>query len=92
MLLWVKLIEVILQVRPKALARVLFHPDPRLRHGMRWYTRIGRRIWPYEILRWLREPLVKDGPSVAAFWGAAQDGEEEAMTPRAESRQRREAA
>lgn len=81
-LLWVKLTEVVLQARPKALARVLFHPDRRLRHAMAWYTRIGRRVWPYEILRWLREPLVKDGPSLAAFWGAAQDGEEEAMQAR----------
>ena len=77
-LLWVKLTEMALQCRPKALYRVLFHPDRGLRHAMRWYTRIGRRVWFHEIWRFLRDGRVKDGPSVAAFWGtdleAARDG------------------
>jgi anaerobic magnesium-protoporphyrin IX monomethyl ester cyclase len=93
-LLWFKLIEVILQARPKALARIYLNRDPRLRHAMRWYTRMGRRVWPHEILAWLRDPLTRTGPTVAAFWGRGQE-REEAMAVRAAVRSRpagREAA
>jgi anaerobic magnesium-protoporphyrin IX monomethyl ester cyclase len=85
-LLWFKFIEMVVQSRPRALYRVLFHPDRGLRHAMRWYTRMGRRVWPYEIWNFLRDPLRKDGPTVAQFWGAAQDAEEEAMTIRLDRR------
>ncbi|MCJ2079694.1 magnesium-protoporphyrin IX monomethyl ester anaerobic oxidative cyclase [Methylobacterium sp. J-090] len=78
-LLWFKFIELAVQGRPRALARVLFHPDRGLRHAMRWYTRMGRRVWPHEIAGFLRDPLVRDGPSVAAFWGEPQEAEEESM-------------
>jgi anaerobic magnesium-protoporphyrin IX monomethyl ester cyclase len=78
-LLWFKLIELCVQGRPKALARVLFHPDRGLRHAMRWYTRMGRRVWPHEIRGFLRDSRVRDGPSVAAFWGQPQEAEEESM-------------
>jgi anaerobic magnesium-protoporphyrin IX monomethyl ester cyclase len=38
---------------------------------------MGRRVWFHEIRRFLvGERRVTDGPSVAAFWGAPQDGEE----------------
>jgi anaerobic magnesium-protoporphyrin IX monomethyl ester cyclase len=47
---------------------------------MRWYTRMGRRVWPYEIRNFLRDRRLKSGPTVAQFWGAAQDGEEESMS------------
>jgi anaerobic magnesium-protoporphyrin IX monomethyl ester cyclase len=81
-LVWVKLAEVVLQARPRALARTLFHPDPGLRHAMRWYARMGRRVWFHEIRSFLfRDRRVAAGPSVAAFWGAPQDAEEEAMRP-----------
>ncbi len=53
---------------------------PGLRHAMAWYTQMGRRVWPYEIIRFFIERRVKDGPTVAAFWGAPQDAEEESMT------------
>jgi anaerobic magnesium-protoporphyrin IX monomethyl ester cyclase len=78
-LLWFKFIEVVMQTRPRALYRVLLHPDRGLRQAMRWYTQMGRRVWPYEIRNFLRDPLRGQGPTVAAFWGAAQDGEEESM-------------
>jgi anaerobic magnesium-protoporphyrin IX monomethyl ester cyclase len=78
-LLWFKFIEMAVQTRPRALYRVFLHPDRGLRHAMRWYTQMGRRVWPYEIWNFLRDPLQKDGPTVAAFWGAAQDVEEESM-------------
>jgi anaerobic magnesium-protoporphyrin IX monomethyl ester cyclase len=49
---------------------------------MRWYTQMGRRVWPYEILNFLRDRLIRNGPTVAAFWGAPQDAEEESMAAR----------
>lgn len=72
-LFWMKLTEMVLQCRPNALYRVLFHPDPGLRYAMRWYTGIGRRVWFHEIWRFLRDGRVTDGPSVAAFWGRPGD-------------------
>ena len=70
----------VLQCRPRAIWRTYFQRDARLRHAMRWYTQMGRRVWPHEILGFLRHRLVKDGPTVTAFWGAPQDGEEESMS------------
>ncbi|MEM9795204.1 MAG: hypothetical protein AAF919_01875 [Pseudomonadota bacterium] len=56
--LWVKLIEIVLQLRPKALYRCCFQPDPRLNHAMRWYTRMGRRVALSELadLLWCAGP------------------------------------
>jgi len=79
-LVWFKFTEMVLQCRPKALWRVYVQRDKRLRHAMRWYTQMGRRVWPYEILNFLRDRLLKAGPTVAEFWGALQDGEEESMS------------
>lgn len=79
-LLWVKLIEVLVQMRPKALWRVLCHPDRKLRHAMRWYTRMGRRVWFHELWHWLlRDRRISDGPSLKEFWGSPQAAEEESM-------------
>ena len=78
-LIWFKLTEVVLQARPKALYRTYLQRDPGLRHAMRWYSQMGRRVWPYEIINFLLDPLTKSGPSVAKFWGAPQDAEEESM-------------
>jgi anaerobic magnesium-protoporphyrin IX monomethyl ester cyclase len=79
-LLWFKFTEMVVQCRPKALWRVLMHPDRGLRHAMRWYTQMGRRVWPYEILNFLFDRRLKDGPTVAEFWGEPQAHEEESMT------------
>lgn len=78
-LLWFKFTEMVLQCRPKAIWRVLFQRDAGLRHAMRWYTKMGRRVWPHEILGFLRDRLLRDGPTVGEFWGAPQDGDEESM-------------
>lgn len=76
----VKLIEVAIQARPKALMRGLFHRDRQQRHSMRWYTQMGRRVWVHEIFEFLfRRRHLKAGPSLEAFWGAPQDAEEESM-------------
>jgi anaerobic magnesium-protoporphyrin IX monomethyl ester cyclase len=79
-LLWFKFTEMVLQGRPKALLRVLFHPDRGLRQAMRWYTKMGRRVWPHEIRGFLRDRRLSDGPTVAQFWGASQETEEESMS------------
>jgi anaerobic magnesium-protoporphyrin IX monomethyl ester cyclase len=72
-LLWVKFMEAAMQLRPRALRRVLAHPDPEFRHAMRWYTRIGRSVWPYEIWNFfLRDHHEKQGPTLEEFWGKAQ--------------------
>ncbi|KQV10373.1 magnesium-protoporphyrin IX monomethyl ester cyclase [Rhizobium sp. Root1203] len=76
----VKLIEVAIQARPKALIRILFHRDPVQRHSMRWYTQMGRRVWFHELSEFaFRRRMVKNGPTLEAFWGAPQDAEEESM-------------
>ena len=69
--LWVKLIEAVVHLRPKALWRAYLQPDPVLRHAQRWYSRMGRRVW----LREIRDALLhraRPGPTVAEFWGPEQ--------------------
>lgn len=76
----IKALEVLVQARPKALMRTYLHPDPVARAGMRWYARIGRRVWLHEIhcFFW-RDSHIRRGPTLAQFWGAPQDREEEAL-------------
>lgn len=77
MVLWVKAIEVLVQARPKALLRTFFHRDRAARHGMRWYTRMGRRVWFHEWRHWLfKDRREKDGPTVGEYWGAPQEENE----------------
>lgn len=69
--LWVKLIEAVLQLRPKALWRAYCQPDPVLRHAQRWYTRMGRRVWLREFAdEWKFRS--RPGLTVAELWGAEQ--------------------
>lgn len=51
LVLCVKLIEFIMQIRPAALKRLFFHRDERLRDAMRWYTSIGRKVWFHELFQ-----------------------------------------
>ena len=67
--LWVKLIEMCLQLRPRALWRNYLHPDPDMRHAMRWYTRMGRRVVLRETWHWLRRRR-RPVATVAEFLGA----------------------
>jgi anaerobic magnesium-protoporphyrin IX monomethyl ester cyclase len=81
-LLWVKLTEAILQGRPKAFYRTFLQRDRGLRHAMQWYSRMGKRVWPYEIKNFLfRDRRTESGPTVQEYWGAPQDAEEEALRP-----------
>jgi len=73
-LLWVKFIEAVMQLRPRALMRVFAHRDPAFRDAMRWYYRIGRKVWPYEIWNFLfRDQQQKNGPTVAGYWGNSSE-------------------
>jgi len=45
----------------------------------------------HDLFKFFREPSVKNGPSVAEFWGAPQDSEEQAMADRAKMQGVREA-
>ncbi len=70
-LLWVKCMEAIMQLRPQAIWRVVAHPDKALRAAMRWYYQIGRKVWPYELWHFLfTDRRRKDGPILAHFWNA----------------------
>lgn len=76
-MLWVKLIEVLVQARPKALWRYLFNRDRAARHGMRWYARMGRRVWFHEWRNFFfRDRRTTEGPTLRAFWGEPQDHQE----------------
>jgi anaerobic magnesium-protoporphyrin IX monomethyl ester cyclase len=43
-LLWVKGIEIAMQLRPRSLWRLAAHPDRPIRDCIRWYYRVGRRF------------------------------------------------
>lgn len=80
--LWVKLLEVAVQARPKALWRTYLQADERARAGMRWYSRIGRRVWLHEIGCFLlRDRRTTAGRTLEAFWALPADPREEAMAP-----------
>jgi anaerobic magnesium-protoporphyrin IX monomethyl ester cyclase len=72
-LLWMKLIEAVSQLRPKSLRRLLRHPDPGFRAAMRWYYAIGRKVWPYELWHWLfKDNRTARGPKLAEFFRIRQ--------------------
>jgi len=80
-ILWVKTMEVIMQARPKAIWRILSGRDPAFAHAMRWYTRMGRRVWFHEIAEYLfKTRQIRNGPTLAKFWGASLHENEEALT------------
>ncbi|AHE56503.1 magnesium-protoporphyrin IX monomethyl ester anaerobic oxidative cyclase [Sphingomonas sanxanigenens] len=75
----VKLIEAAAQLRPRALRRWLWNPEKRIRHAIRWYYRMGRRVWLHEILQFLfHDRAGEDGRTLADLLGDTQDHEEEA--------------
>jgi anaerobic magnesium-protoporphyrin IX monomethyl ester cyclase len=75
--LWVKLIEILLQTRPKALWRSFFQPDSASRHGMYWFTRMGRRVLVHELINFFfGDRRVKNGPTLQEFWGMPQEHQE----------------
>jgi anaerobic magnesium-protoporphyrin IX monomethyl ester cyclase len=72
-LLWVKFVEAVMQLRPRSLARLFGSRDRLLRSSMEWYYRIGRQVWPYEIWQFVfRDRRTSMGPSLAAFQNPGQ--------------------
>jgi len=81
-MVWMKLIEAAVQLRPKSLWRVMAHPDHALRAAMRWYYRIGRQVWPYEWWHFLfRDRRTRNGPSLVEFLGHPQSEAEDFYPP-----------
>ncbi len=81
--LWVKVIEFIVQARPKALWRLWTLRDPKLRHAQRWYYKMGRRVWFHELFEFIfRDNRRLKGPRAEEYWGASTAHEEEALAPR----------
>ena len=75
--LWVKFIELVLQARPKAIWRSYFQSDRGARHGMNWFTRMGRRVLLHEWWHFcFRDRRVANGPTLEQFWGAPQEDRE----------------
>ncbi len=68
---WVKLIELVLQGRPKAVWRTFFHPDPDIRHAMQWYGRMGKRVVLREVWEFLTH-WRRPGQTVGAFLGQSR--------------------
>ena len=65
---WFKFMEAVMQGRPRALGRYLYHPDKSVLEAIRWYYRIGRKVWPYEIWNYLfHDRRIAHGPSLAEF-------------------------
>lgn len=68
-ILCVKLIEVSIQMRPKALKRLFFHQDASLRAAMRWYTNIGRRVWFHELFEFFfKKKIEAKTITLEQFW------------------------
>ena len=75
--LWVKFIEIVLQLRPKALWRSFLQADKASRHGMNRFSRMGLRVVVHELRNFLlADRRVHDGPTLAQFRGSAQDHQE----------------
>ncbi|KQZ63785.1 magnesium-protoporphyrin IX monomethyl ester cyclase [Sphingopyxis sp. Root1497] len=78
--LWVKAIEAAAQLRPQSLRRWAWNPDPKIRHAIRWYYRMGRRVWFHEIIGFLFRDRTRDqGMTLAQFAGETLEAEEESM-------------
>lgn len=78
--LWVKMTEVILQLRPRALWRVFAHRDRSIRRGLRWCYGVGTRAWLFELRAFLvrRRNKRRDETTLADFWGRPVGSVEEA--------------
>lgn len=64
----VKLMELAIHARPKALRRVLFHPDRELRAHLRWCFRYSFCVWRAEIAEFLRHPPNDNSRLTLAQW------------------------
>jgi anaerobic magnesium-protoporphyrin IX monomethyl ester cyclase len=79
-LLWVKFIEAVMQLRPCSLWRLFAHRDRAIRAAQRWYYKIGKKVWFHEIWDFLfRDRQQKNGLALEDFWGKPQEREQNAM-------------
>lgn len=68
-IVYVKMIELIMQARPISIKRLLFHKEARLRSAMLWYTKIGRRVWFWELYQFFFvTKLTKEKIKMKDFW------------------------
>ncbi len=68
----VKLMEVVVHLRPRALWRVLAHPDRALRQHLRWCFRNSARVWLAEIAEFIWRTKRPTRPMTLAGWFAPQ--------------------
>lgn len=78
--LLVKLLELAVHCRPRALKRILFHEDRQLRQHLRWCFRFSFRVWRAEIAEFCRRPPARHGVMSLAEWF----GKASASTPKPE--------
>ncbi len=79
--MWTKLIEVLVQTRPRSLWRVIAHRDKQVREGMAWYTRIGKRVWFHEIFDFMfGTKILKVKKTLKQFWGDERNIDENALS------------
>ena len=64
----VKLMEVVTHLRPRALWRVLAHPDRGLRRHLRWCFRNSARVWLAEVAEFLWHTPRPARPRTLAEW------------------------
>lgn len=74
--LWVKVTELVLQLRPRALRRLFAHRDQTVRRALRWCYGVARRAWLFEVREFLTRQARRPGDlTLREFWGAPQDDE-----------------
>lgn len=67
---WIKSIELIMQLRPKAIKRFLFNPEPKIKQAIRWYYKIGRKVWFYEVFNFIfKDKRCKPTKTLQEYWG-----------------------
>jgi anaerobic magnesium-protoporphyrin IX monomethyl ester cyclase len=77
---WLKAIEIVNQLRPRALLHRFARKDRRTRQIMRWYYRIGRAVFLHEVWSFLFvDRRTRNGPMLARFWALPGDEAESAM-------------
>lgn len=64
----VKLMEIAVHARPRALMRVLRHPDPDLRAHLRWCFRNSFAVWRAEVAEFIRKPPDDRSTLTLAEW------------------------
>ncbi len=71
----VKLMELVVHARPRALWRILFHKDRELRAHLRWCFRFSFRVWRAEVTEFVRRPPDERTTLTLAEWFGRARGE-----------------